>query len=127
MKRSIFSKQCDDDHNKINDIGMNMNMNMNMNTNNNNIILDRNYLLSTIPDEATEVMRNQLPNEVMWRWRFFEVSGRRMIEISYAEPDQPRIYIDYEGNNTHYKMDMSWDQYVTKVLYYYAPFTPLKI
>lgn len=117
MKKSIFRKATDDSQNQL----INGNQPSTNESYNQHTVLDRNDLLSTIPDEATEVEREPQQNEVAWRWRFFNINDRRMIEISYIEPGKSRVYLDYAGNKTQFNIHSSWDQYVTRTLYYYAP------
>ena len=86
------------------------------------VILDSHDLNNMIPESATPLKRNVIPNDTIeWRWRFFNINNRKLIEISYLNSNNnKRIYTDYTGDKTEYDIDSKWDIYLTKVLYAYA-------
>lgn len=83
-------------------------------------VLSSQDLLNSIPKNASTVKRNNTSNGIEWRWRFFNIDGRKMVEVSYVGYDNKRTYTDYMGNRIEYNMDKSWDKYVIQVLYAYA-------
>lgn len=82
-------------------------------------ILNYNDIVSNIPKSASTQKRDHA-DCIEWRWRFFDIAGRKMIEISYTVPDGRRIYTDYTGQIIQYDLDPKWDAYVTQTLYAYA-------
>jgi hypothetical protein len=86
-------------------------------------ILNSNDLMRSIPQTATTKKKNMnqcTDNSIEWRWRFFNINGRDMIELSYATLSSKRIYTDYMGNKIEYELDDSWDKYVVQTLYDYV-------
>jgi hypothetical protein len=85
-------------------------------------ILNSYDLNNMIPKSATTQRQNVIPNNTIeWRWRFFNINNRKLIEISYLDSNNnKRIYTDYTGNKIEYDIDCKWDVYLTKVLYAYA-------
>jgi hypothetical protein len=85
-------------------------------------ILNSYDLNNMIPKSATTQRHNVIPNNTIeWRWRFFNINNRKLIEISYLDSNNnKRIYTDYTGNKIEYDIDCKWDVYLTKVLYAYA-------
>ena len=55
-----------------------------------------------------------------WRWRFFDIKGRKLIEISKQNPNENRIYMDNMGKWISFTLDNSWDQYVVDIKYCYV-------
>jgi hypothetical protein len=55
-----------------------------------------------------------------WRWRFFEIGERKLVEISKKEPNQPRQYIDASQQWVEQTVDEQLDKWVVRVLYCYA-------
>ena len=73
----------------------------------------------SIPKSASSTRLSPIPpNVTEWRWRFFQIGQRKLIEISLYE-NNIRSYIDYNGNVITYDLDPSWDAFVTKTLYAY--------
>jgi hypothetical protein len=75
-----------------------------------------------IPWSSTTPKKSVIPdNTIEWRWRFFNINNRKLIEISYLDSNNgKRIYTDYSGNKIEYDLDNKWDAYLTKILYAYA-------
>jgi hypothetical protein len=106
------------------------------------MILDINDIMKTIPGNARQVPDHGLTRtHTEWRWRFFNVKGRKLIEISQKQPHDHRMYVDNTGTWIRYPEtngqeqeqeqeqeqgqaqahDMNlWDKYVTKVAYHYV-------
>jgi hypothetical protein len=76
----------------------------------------------SIPHDAhTTAQPNLMKTHVEWRWRFFDIKGRKMIEISRVSPNTKRVYIDNKGEWTNDSgLDASWDQYVVETRYSYV-------
>jgi len=75
----------------------------------------------SIPDSATNQPDPVLSKTLTeWRWRFFDVEGRKLIEISRKEPNNDRFYIDNTRRWTRFTLDASWDKYIVGTKYYYA-------
>jgi len=55
-----------------------------------------------------------------WRWRFFNLNGRKLVEISKLSPGEDRIYMDNTGNWSTYSLKKDWDQYITETKYCYV-------
>ena len=122
--KTIFRKR-DNMENKERSDDRSTNTNTNTNTNKStdthtNTVLSSKDILNTIPRSATTEKREDLTKTVEWRWRFFNINGRKLIELSYLAPNCPRIYTDYMGNRIEYDLDEKWDAYVVKTLYAYA-------
>jgi len=75
----------------------------------------------SIPDSATDQPDPVLSKTLTeWRWRFFDVEGRKLIEISRKEPNNDRFYIDNTRRWTRFTLDASWNRYIVDAKYYYA-------
>lgn len=73
---------------------------------------------NTIDHSDDSKLRSRLYSE--WRWRFFDIKGRKLIEISRKYPNKEREYIDNTGKWINYSIDPSFDEYVVKTKYYYT-------
>lgn len=83
-------------------------------------ILNSKDLANSIPMSATTKCIQPLPsNYVEWRWRFFKIGDRKMVEVSHFDGNK-RIFTDYNGNRIEYDMTNEWDKYVVRTLYAYA-------
>lgn len=54
------------------------------------------------------------------RWRFFNLKGRKLVEISVKVPGKERIYVDNKGRWIGFRLKGNWDQFLTDTIYYYA-------
>lgn len=82
-------------------------------------ILNIKDIEESIPKSTSSTRLSPIPpNVTEWRWRFFQIGQRKLIEISVYE-NNIRSYIDYNGNVITYDLDPSWDAFVTKTLYAY--------
>lgn len=85
------------------------------------VILSMKDILASIPQTATKDRDLLKENtHVEWRWRFFDLKGRKLIEISRKEPDKDRIYVDNKGNWINFILKGNWEQFMTDSRYYYA-------
>jgi hypothetical protein len=85
------------------------------------MILSLNEILDTIPKTASNKFLPHLhKTHTEWRWRFFDIKGRKLIEISKQNPNENRIYMDNMGKWISFTLDNSWDQYVVDVKYCYV-------
>jgi hypothetical protein len=84
-------------------------------------ILSLDDIKKCIPNTASNIYNPELLNtHSEWRWRFFNIDGRRLVEISRKEPNKQRLYVDNTSKWTTYTLDKSWDIYVVDVRYYYT-------
>ena len=116
---------CDSDDGKPKPIFVRHNRSANVETDNPNETCETYKILNikdieeSIPKAASSTRLSPTPpNVAEWRWRFFQIGQRKLIEISLYE-NGIRSYIDYNGNVITYDLDPSWDAFVTKTLYAY--------
>lgn len=85
------------------------------------IVISSSELTKTIPENATTTPLNTIPDDVVeWRWRFFLIGERKLVEISYCD-DHERIYVDKTCKRITYDMDSYWDKFLVKTYYAYVP------
>lgn len=78
-------------------------------------------IISSIPQSATKVPNIELQKtHTEWRWRFFDLRGRKLIEISKISPNDSRMYKDYKGNWIKHNLEQEWDNFLTDSRYCYA-------
>ena len=84
-------------------------------------ILDKDILQNCIPSTAQEQRQKMSESMIEWRWRFYNINQRKMVEISYYDGEK-RIYTDYNGNEIEYDENelKSWEQFIVKTLYAYV-------
>jgi hypothetical protein len=84
------------------------------------VILSYQDIIKNIPKEATSQ-----PNHILqkthteWRWRFFDLKGRKLVEISKIDPMKDRTYMDNTGKWIKYTLVDEWDEYVVESKYCY--------
>lgn len=84
-------------------------------------VLSLDDIKKSIPETASNTPRpDLLKTHTEWRWRFFNIEGRKLVEISKLEPFNERMYVDNTSRWTKYTLDESWDKYVVDSRYYYA-------
>jgi hypothetical protein len=84
-------------------------------------ILKLSEIMKTIPKNTKDKQDSELSKKyVEWRWRFFDVNGRNLIEISRKDPNGERLYTDKNGSWIHFQLDNKWEKYLKKSLYYYS-------
>lgn len=85
------------------------------------MILDINDIMKTIPENALISSNNELgKTHTEWRWRFFNLKGRKLIEISKKNPNEDRMYVDNTGTWVHYNGTNQWDKFLVKTMYHYV-------
>lgn len=77
-------------------------------------IIPENYVTKQI-----ENWKNEYSSE--WRWRFLKFNGRSIVEISYINTDNIRMFCDKYGNwIDNVIIDDKYDKYVVEVYYVYV-------
>jgi hypothetical protein len=85
--------------------------------------LSHNLLLESIPpDTFPEEQVDLVGNKIEWRWRFLDIYGKKLVEISYLplKGCGDRKYIDRFGKWVDRNIDPIYDRYVVKKHYYYS-------
>ena len=74
------------------------------------------------PNAIKKPMPNLAKTHTEWRWRFFNIDGRKLIEMSCMHPDQKRTFMDADGNwiNTNEDELIKFEEFIHDVMYYYA-------
>jgi hypothetical protein len=84
------------------------------------MILALNDILATIPGEAESHPDPKLQKtHTEWRWRFFDLKGRKLIEISQKKPNSNRLYVDNTGKWINFELRGNWDQFLVDTKYCY--------
>jgi len=84
-------------------------------------VLSLDDIKQSIPNEASGKPKTDLlKTHTEWRWRFFNIDGRKLVEISKQEPNSERLYVDNTSKWTKYSLDKSWDKFIVDARYYYA-------
>jgi hypothetical protein len=58
-----------------------------------------------------------------WRWRFFNINGRKLIEMSCKHPNKKRSFMDTSGEWTNDQNEdeiIAFEEFIQKTMYYYA-------
>jgi hypothetical protein len=85
-----------------------------------NFVLYIEDIKKQIPANSTSKPNTDLQkSHTEWRWRFFNVNGRKLIEITRKYPNKDRDYIDNTGKWIKYVLDDCWDKYVVQTNYCY--------
>lgn len=78
-------------------------------------------IINSIPKNATKCPNMTLQKDhTEWRWRFFEIKERKMVEISRKDPNKERIYMDNTGKWTNYSLEGNWDKFLIDARYSYG-------
>lgn len=86
-------------------------------------ILDLKDIVQSIPQTATKQPDSNLSKTcVEWRWRFYNINNRKMIEISKKEPNKERIYMNNSSKWTEYNLDDSFDKFIVDTHYCYVKY-----
>ena len=111
--QSIFTKKPNTTKNVIvDDLG---------NNNSEHVILSLDDIKRSIPEESFKIPRpDLLKTHTEWRWRFFNIEGRQLIEISKLEPNNERVYVDNTSKWTKCTLDASWEKYIVNERYCYV-------
>jgi hypothetical protein len=76
---------------------------------------------SSIPVDAVNVPNEKLEKtHTEVRWRFFDLKGRKLIEISKKSPDKKRVYVDNTGKWVDYELKGNWNKFLIGSKYYYC-------
>jgi hypothetical protein len=85
------------------------------------MVLSLQDILESIPKNASsEPSPDNSKTHTEWRWRFFNLNGRKLVEISKLSPGEDRIYMDNTGKWSTYSLKKDWDQYITETKYCYV-------
>ena len=85
------------------------------------ISLSRNDILEAIPFGSVAVEDTILQKtHTEWRWRFFNINGRKLIEISKKNPCSIRFFLNRDGKWMNYDDKNIFDMFMTDTLYYYS-------
>jgi hypothetical protein len=77
-------------------------------------IIPENYVTEQIKD-WTKTYKTE------WRWRFLKFNGRFVVEVSYINDDNIRVFCDRYGNwIKNVIVDDSYDKYVIETYYVYV-------
>jgi hypothetical protein len=80
-------------------------------------------VMEIIPDnyvtKQIENWKNEYDSE--WRWRFLKFNGRSVVEVSYVNKDNVRMFCDKYGNwISNVIIDKKYDDYVVEAYYVYV-------
>lgn len=85
------------------------------------MVLSLQDIIKSIPTTATKTPSHDLQQtHTEWRWRFFDLRGRKLIEISKMTPGSKRIYMDNRSKWTEYTLKKEWDKFVVDTRYCYV-------
>lgn len=86
-----------------------------------NIALTKAIIYNSIPEDALDTEDPILAKtHTEWRWKFYDINSRKMIEISRKDPNSSRSYIDNTGKWVQCTIDKELDKYVNCTKYYYC-------
>ena len=87
----------------------------------NQIVLYMDNIKKTIPADAKKTPdANLMKTHIEWRWRFFDINGRKMVEISQKNPGQDRKCIDNTGKWINFELEEDWNKFLIDSKYYYV-------
>jgi hypothetical protein len=89
----------------------------------NNKVLNLADILNVIPADHSKEPNNELQKtHIEHRWRFFNINGRKIIEISKKKPNEQRLYVDNTNGEwiTHNELDIEWNNFLVDVKYCYV-------
>lgn len=86
------------------------------------ISLSLDDIIKSIPPNATIHPNEHLRStHTEWRWRFFEMKERKLVEISKKTPDSDRIYMNNTGKwISNFELEGNWDKFLTDTRYFYG-------
>ena len=81
-----------------------------------------NDIIKSIPPNSIKRPNTYLQtSHTEWRWRFFEIKGRKLVEISKKHPNGERIYMNNMGKwISNLELNDNWDQFLTDTKYFYG-------
>jgi len=84
------------------------------------MILSFQDIIRNIPNTAVKTPDSNLKKtHTEWRWRFFDLKGRKLVEISKLQPNEERTYMDNTGKWIKYNLKGNWDQFLVDTRYCY--------
>jgi hypothetical protein len=85
------------------------------------MVLSLQDIIKSIPSSATKSPSQHMQQtHTEWRWRFFDLRGRKLIEISMMHPNSKRVYMNNLGNWTEYTLKKEWDEFLVDTKYCYV-------
>lgn len=85
------------------------------------MVLSLQDIIKSIPQNANKTPSTELQKtHTEWRWRFFDLRGRKLIEISKMAPGTNRVYMDNRGKWTEYSLKKEWDKFIVDTRYCYV-------
>ena len=85
------------------------------------MVLSIQDIMKSIPPSATKSPSQHMQQtHTEWRWRFFDLRGRKLIEISMMHPKSKRVYMNNTGSWTEYTLGKEWDEFLVDTRYCYV-------
>lgn len=88
------------------------------------MILSLQDIIKSIPQNSVKKPDiNLQKTHTEWRWRFFNLKERKLIEISKLSPsftETERLYMDNTGKWIKYNLKGNWNQFLTETRYCYV-------
>ncbi|VBB18534.1 hypothetical protein YASMINEVIRUS_997 [Yasminevirus sp. GU-2018] len=85
------------------------------------MVLSLEDIKRSVPPNASKVPLPEMQKtHTEWRWRFYNIEGRKMVEISKRDPNKNRVFIDNTGRWINFSLDASWDKYVVDTRHCYV-------
>lgn len=91
------------------------------------IVLSFNDIIQSIPKNSVKIQNPDLwITHTEWRWRFFDLNGRKLIEISKLPQSSAsgyptkRLYMDNTGKWSESTLKGYWDQFLVDSWFYYV-------
>jgi len=84
-------------------------------------ILKKSQIKKNIPASAVkEPDANLHKTHAEWRWRWLNINGKELVEISCRKTNGVRKYFDKFGDWVEYDVSEEYNKYVIDTYYYYA-------
>lgn len=81
-------------------------------------------IIKVIPTGTVDKPNSDLiDTHTEWRWRFYDINGRKLIEMSCKYPNKPRSFMNNKGewsDDTNESELTLFNKFVTKTSYYYV-------
>ncbi len=79
-------------------------------------------ILETIPKKSQKQPTPDWKKDYSyeWRWRFLEMKGKYILELSRQDRDDNRMYFNKYGEWVKKKVNSLYDNYVVEEYYYYV-------
>jgi hypothetical protein len=83
--------------------------------------ISKNKLLDSIPFDSYESGNNVLKKDhIEWRWRFYRINNKNIVEISRKNPGESRMFVDKDGDWCRTEIPNKWEKFMTNEKYYYV-------